>query len=384
MQFSLNNLHAIQLTILASATIFHVNADYKSDSFTDIILFDASCPNRANGRLSIDNCHGYVDCLNGFEIDRATCKEGQLYSVRSENCEDASMVPACPRGVTTADAPNTDRPVTCGDGLCMTPDGDCGVMHQCLIDPCDLTRCGENEVCEPSYCGGCHAICTLKLNTVVQDMPTTTEVPTTRAPETTKAIKTTSGPILIDDGGTYVPEDASGSTSTSAPSVVIDGPDAVAPQTTTVAPTTTEADIPTTIVQTKDDTVDTTTSTANQVYVPSWTEHTCVPADPQDKKNKPSSRRLGASWHSSYSTQYECCVNNFIYSLELFESCVGFDLDALEPSNAADEYYPVWRENKCQAVDGTEDAWLQTTFREKKYLCCFEYMKWDFDNCLIA
>jgi hypothetical protein len=219
------------------------------------------------------------------------------------------------------------------------------------------------------------------LNTVdqVMDDSTSTRPATTDAPTSTTSAETTPDPHIADDGGIYVPE------STTSPQVVHDSKDAVAPHSTTVAPTTTEetTDIPTTVAsKTTEQAVMDPTPATNQVFVPSWTEHTCIAADPQEK-NK-SHRRLGSSWHSSFSTQYECCVNNFIYSLELFESCFGFDLELLEPNGSkGKEYYPIWKEGKCQVVEGTEDGWLQTTFREKKYLCCFEYFKWQFDECLI-
>jgi hypothetical protein len=179
----------------------------------------------------------------------------------------------------------------------------------------------------------------------------------------------------------YVPE--STGTSSTSPQVVHDGQDAVAPHSTTVAPAATQdTEMPTTLApKTTEQAVVDPNPSSNQVFVPSWTKHTCITADPQDDKK---SRRLGSSWHSSFSTQYECCVNNFMYNLELFKSCVGFDLELLEPNDSkGSEYYPIWKEGKCQAVDGTEDGWLQTTFREKKYLCCFEYFKWQFDECLI-
>lgn len=383
MHFTLRHLQTIQLTALASASLLSTAAgDYNPNHSNFDILSDASCPNRHSGRLSIDQCRGYVDCLNGFEIDRATCDDGKLYSMRSENCEDEAMAPSCPRGVNSASDHRDGDKTQCGEALCRSPDGECGILHQCLIDPCELTRCESNEVCEANYCGGCHAICTLRLNTVdqVMDDSTSTRPATTDAPRSTTSAEPTPDPHIhiADDGGIYVPE------STSSPQVVHDGQDTVAPHSTTVAPTTTEetTDIPTTVAPktTKQAAADPTST--NQVFVPSWTEHTCIAADPQEK-NK-SQRRLGSSWHSSFSTQYECCVNNFIYSLELFESCVGFDLELLEPKESeGKEYYPIWKEGKCQAVQGTEDGWLQTTFREKKYLCCFEYFKWQFDECLI-
>ena len=385
MRFSLWYLRSLKLTVLAtSAILYSTYADYNPDgngSFVDIIS-DASCPNKHSGRLSIDDCHGYVDCMNGFEIDRATCEEGTLFSMRTENCEPEDSIPVCPR--TASENPGTGRGPSapnCGSGLCVTPEGGCGVLHQCLIDPCEMTRCEENEECVASFCGGCHATCTLKLNTINQVIDDGDI--TSRPPDTTTETPTT--PVLIDDGGTWVPDDTSHTVSTS-PQIVLDDHDAVAPHSTTTVTPNEPVDADTTVsphTTEENVLVDPTPAESTQVYVPSWTDHTCVAAEASDKK----SRRLrGSSWKSSFATQYECCVNNFMYSLELFESCVGFDLETLKPSNDGDQdFYPVWGdEQKCKASDGSEDEWLQTTFRPKKYLCCFEYFKWNFDDCLIA
>jgi hypothetical protein len=232
----------------------------------------------------------------------------------------------------------------------------------------------------------------LKLNSIdgahVATRPPPTTTIETGSPSTERAVTTrpspaTTTPLLIDDGGAWVQESGS-YTSSTTPQVVHDGQDAVAEWSTTMAPKTTQE----TVI------VDPSPAGSTQVYIPSWSEHTCVATDETASKNK--NRRLGSSWHSYFTSQYECCVNNFIYSLELFESCVGFDLETLEPvSGGNSEYYPIWKEawfdtkstkpkSLCKATDGTEDGWLQTTFRPKKYLCCFEYFKWDFDNCLIA
>jgi hypothetical protein len=244
-----------------------------------------------------------------------------------------------------------------------------------------MTRCEENEECVASYCGGCHATCTLKLN-IIDQMIDDGDI-TSRPPGTTTETPTT--PVLIDDGGAWVPDDTSHTVSTS-PQIVHDDHDAVAPHSTTTVTPNEVVDADTTVsphTTEENVVVDPTPAESTQVYVPSWTDHTCVAADASDAK----SRRLrGSSWKSSFATQYECCVNNFMYSLDLFESCVGFDLETLEPSSDGDsDFYPVWRdEQKCKASDGSEDEWLQTTFRPKKYLCCFEYFKWNFDDCLIA
>lgn len=384
MHITLRNLRTVQLTVLAVSSIVYTtvaesNLRRSNNSFIDI-LPDALCPNYHSGRLSMDNCRGYVDCMNGFEIDRATCEEGTLFSMRTENCEPEDMVPACARstandnpGITVADRIAKPK---CDDGLCTTPEGECAVLHQCLIDPCDTKQCGENEECLANFCGGCHATCTLKLNTIdqVMDASTSTEVP-----DATRSA-TASTPLLADDGGMY-------RTSSTSPQIVYDGPDAVAPWSTTVAATTTEEVISTTAATTTEEAVvDPTPDSSSEevVYVPNWTTHTCVVSDEDDTKNMKSTR-LGSSWHPSFASQYECCVNNFMYSLELFESCVDFNLESLEPSSDDEnEYYPIWHEGKCKATDGTEDVWLETTFRPKKYLCCFEYFKWQFDNCLIA
>ena len=394
MRFNLWYLRSLKLTVLATSAILHpAFADYNRDGnngFVDIIS-DASCLNNHSGRLSVDNCHGYVDCMNGFEIDRSECEEGTLFSMRTENCEPEDSV-VCPRRANenpgTGQNPSSPN---CGDRQCVTPDGSCGVLHQCLIDPCEMTRCEENEECVASFCGGCHATCTLKLNVidqVINDGDITTRPParTTEAPIiTTKMPSQTTTPVLIDDGGAWVPDDGSHTVSTS-PQIVYDDHDAVAPQSTTTVTPTENADADTTVAPqtTKENVVvDPTPAESTQVYVPSWTDHTCVAAEASDKKGR---LLRGSSWKSAYATQYECCVKNFMYSLDLFESCVGFDLETLEPSSDGDQdYYPVWRnEQKCKASDGSEDEWMQTTFRPKKYLCCFEYFKWNFDNCLLA
>ncbi len=75
------------------------------DSSTDIIS-DASCPNFHHGRVSVENCTGYVNCVNGFETERVMCAEGQFYDIKSNSCEDSSIVSECSRrGTTTSTIP---------------------------------------------------------------------------------------------------------------------------------------------------------------------------------------------------------------------------------------------------------------------------------------
>lgn len=383
MRFRLHHQRTFHLATLAASVLlldhlviaeWNLDNGNHEDSFIDI-LPDASCPDFSSGRLAIDECRGYVDCMNGFEIDRAQCKEGTLYSMRTENCEPRNSVRECNGELVNDNTGNDQRTALCSEGLCLTPIGGCGVLHHCLLDPCEVNSCEDGQECVSSYCGGCHATCTLKLNVNdqrIDDEDTTTRPPpmtttlatldnggvTTRPPPKTT---TTTTPAIIDDGGKWTPDSAGGTSSTSH-QIVDDGGDEEGTLTTITSNNATAT---------------------TQNYVPSWTEHTCVLQDKSKiKRNK--NRRLGSSWRASYPTQYECCVNYFMYSLELFESCAGFDLEMLEPPSRLDDisYYPEWSDGKCEAADGTEDAWLTTTFRPKKYLCCFEYFKWDFDNCL--
>jgi hypothetical protein len=351
---------AFQLTILATAAQLTL-ADWNPDSSSTVdILPDASCPDYDDGRLPTVDCSGFVDCMNGFEVDRARCVDGTLYSEQTENCEPSDTV-IC-QGALMNDGPvRTTAPSTCdGEGQCITADGECAQIHYCLVDPCEMNSCEENQECVADYCGGCQHTCSLKLNVVDQLI-------SERPPPT--------------------------STSSTSPQIVYDGTDATAVFPTTTAPkaeptipvTTTE--VPATAVQFIPDVVQIASETdETKTFIPSWTERTCIPETDSGRKdmNKRKNRRLRSTWHSSYSTQYECCVENFIYSLELFESCIGFDLDTLEPEGNDVDYYPQWNEGKCKVADGTEDGWLASTFQPKKYLCCFEYFKWDFDNCLIA
>jgi hypothetical protein len=48
---------------------------------------------------------------------------------------------------------------SCPEGQCLDPDGGCQNKVECFIDPCDVNDCGDGEVCEANYCGGCNAIC---------------------------------------------------------------------------------------------------------------------------------------------------------------------------------------------------------------------------------
>eukprot|EP00804_Cyclotella_cryptica_P014750 CCRYP_021094-RA/>CCRYP_021094-RA protein AED:0.30 eAED:0.30 QI:0/-1/0/1/-1/1/1/0/391 len=387
MRFMIYHQRAFQLSTLAASVLLAdhpVIADWNRNNGNDKnslidILPDTSCPDFTSGRLSIDECRGYVDCMNGFEIDRAQCKEGTLYSTRTENCEPRNSVRECNGVLVKDDTVNNQRIALCPDGFCLTPSGGCGVMHQCLINPCEVNSCEEGQECVANYCGGCHATCTLTLNVIdqrIDDGNTTTSPPATTTTQATAddggtttrpPPKTTTTPEMIDDSGKWV-QDNSGSTSSTLPQIVYDGGDLEGTSSTTAA---TEA------------ATSTTATAATQNYIPSWTKHTCVPEE-SNSSRKSENRRLGSSWRASYPTQYECCINYFMYSLELFESCVGFDLEMLEPPSrvADDSYYPEWSDGKCKAADGTEDEWVTTTFRSKKYLCCFEYFKWDFDNCL--
>jgi hypothetical protein len=47
----------------------------------------------------------------------------------------------------------------CNENECFDPSGVCKREVACLTDPCLFTKCGDNEVCTPNFCGGCHAVC---------------------------------------------------------------------------------------------------------------------------------------------------------------------------------------------------------------------------------
>jgi len=51
------------------------------------VVSDVVCPDYHSGRLGVDDCSAYVDCVNGFEVGRERCDEGTMYSTSTENCE---------------------------------------------------------------------------------------------------------------------------------------------------------------------------------------------------------------------------------------------------------------------------------------------------------
>jgi hypothetical protein len=119
-----------------------------------------------------------------------TCKKGPAQSHPAQRCADGSQRATCDTNpcAATLCAPGTtcrvDRCDSC-KAVCTKPvnhttlssfmetinAGRGTVAHpvarckdgsrpvECLVDPCRAKKCGEGELCESNYCGGCNAVC---------------------------------------------------------------------------------------------------------------------------------------------------------------------------------------------------------------------------------
>ncbi|KAL7509689.1 hypothetical protein ACHAXN_006675 [Cyclotella atomus] len=148
-----------------------------------------TCPAAYNGRLAINECHGYIDCMNGFEVNRANCQDDMLYSSSTENCESSDLVTECSVIVAAA----TDAPLPTTSLL-------------------RATRPASSTEPQVVY-DGHDSVAVFSTATAVESTPET--------------------PVLIDDKEMWVPDTTQASSTT--PQVVIDGPDALAPLTTVPA-----------------------------------------------------------------------------------------------------------------------------------------------------
>ncbi len=86
------------------------------------------------------------------EDDWATCT-GKCIPLSTST--DDSTKPVKPIKLTTVPPAGTTSKPSAGGASC--PPGVATV--NCLVDPCKSKTCGENEVCESNYCGGCNAVC---------------------------------------------------------------------------------------------------------------------------------------------------------------------------------------------------------------------------------
>lgn len=249
MHFTLRNLRAFHLAIIASSAFL---GNYS-------LAQTNMCPNNHSGRLSIDDCIGYVDCMDGIEIDRKTCTDDTLYSANTLNCEPEDAVIEC-NGHPLLASPTTGIPVIIDDG---------GMFRTSSTQP-----------------------------QVVHDGPDAVAVwSTTAAGGTTD---TTSSPHIVFDG-----PDAVAPLSTTVPArsattatAVIDGPDATAFWTTTEA------------------TEHFSTQATSPEYTPDRSKSICVPVENRKQ------RRLRSVWDGVYPSKEACCAV-YSFNRNHYNSCIN-------------------------------------------------------------
>lgn len=66
----------------------------------------------------------------------------------------------------------------CSSGQCSDFKGDCQYEYKCIIDPCEVKSCSDNEICESNYCGGCTARCVE--NVMAQNSASLSRSPTSK------------------------------------------------------------------------------------------------------------------------------------------------------------------------------------------------------------
>ena len=274
MHISLRHLCTFNLSLIVTSTLFQCG-----------VSTSKACPAQHSGRLPINDCRGYVDCMSGVEIDRAICQASTLYSAKTENCEPKESVGECTvMRVATA---TTEAPVVIDDGGMWVPD----------------TGSGTSST----------------FPQIVRDGPDSVAIWST----TTPAKTTTEVPSIANDEGTWIEDNSTPST----PQVVYDGPDAVAP-----LPSTVSAGTSTTPILVYDGTDATaiwsTTesaeplSTASEYYTPDRDNGTCIPVDAIEiaDKSKNNKRHLRSVWDRYYSTKDACCD---LFNFKHYDSCIN-------------------------------------------------------------
>lgn len=280
MHFTLRHLRAFQLSIISTWAICNCST---------LVVNDA-CPDSHSGRLSIDECHGYIDCMNGVEIDRALCHDGMLYSAYTENCEAADTVTECNAELqATRPATTTNVPVLIDDSGMWVPDSSrtSSTQPQVVYD-------GNDAVAVFS---------------------------------TTAAIKTTpEAPVIADDEGTWVPESTETSTT---PHVVNDGSDVIAPSTTVPAgdmvnttPRIVYDGTDATAIWSTTQDPESTQSAVQENYQPNRAKNTCIPVDSNAPNRKRNLRRLPSIWEGIYPTKDECC-GVYSYNQKHYDTCIN-------------------------------------------------------------
>ena len=112
-------------------------------------------------------CQGEFQCfVNPCEVQSTPCADGQTcHANYCGGCFDVCLSDVMTTSPTNNGMSTTDPIIitdNCLNNQCLDPDGNCTSEVQCFADPCDVAPadlCSDGEVCEASYCGGCHAIC---------------------------------------------------------------------------------------------------------------------------------------------------------------------------------------------------------------------------------
>ena len=278
MHISLRHLCTLNLSLIVTSTLF----PYGGATFE-------ACPDQHSGRLPIDDCLGYVDCMAGVEVDRVTCLAGTLYSAKTENCEPEESVSECT--VMQVAIATTEAPVVIDDGGMWVPDTGSWTSS---TSP-QIAHDGLDSVAIWS---------------------------TTAAVETTY----TEVPSIANDEGTWIEDSSTSST----PQVVYDGPDAIAPLSSTVPAESSSTPIlvydgtdATAIWSTTESTE--TLSTASEYYTPDRDNGTCIPVDAieiadESKQSKNNKRHLRSVWDRYYPTKDACCD---LFYFKHYDSCIS-------------------------------------------------------------
>lgn len=283
MHFSSRHLHALSLAIFATSSLLQqpVGANL--------------CPDHSRGRLATEDCKGYVDCINGVEIDSASCDEGTLYSSSTENCEDEDLV-SCMNSLNgdVAFALATDTPSTVTKTPMIADDGDMWIED---------TRTSSSNT------------------------PISHDGPDTSAVSTTAVNIETESPLLIDDKDTWIQDETE---TASTEQLVNDGLDAVAPWSTPAPPvdiaeTTTPAvasDGPDATAIWSTTELPSTPSAIDQFYTPNRSQNICTPVDQNVVNGKTRKRFLRSVWDALYPTKDDCCAV-FLFNEKHYDSCVN-------------------------------------------------------------
>ena len=276
MFFSSRHLHAANLAIFVTSTLLQQSA------------LANMCPDHYSGRLAVDNCEGYVDCMNGVEIDTASCEVGTLYSSSTENCEAAELVSCV--GTDVPSSTTTDTPAIADDG---------GMWIEDARTPSSIIP-------------------------IAYDGPDSVAVSATAAVN----VKTDS-PVLVDDKDTWVPDET---VTTSTEKIAYDGPDAVAPWSTPAPPVDIQTTVPAVVSDGPDATAIWSTTEANdrrstpsaidQYYTPNRSENRCNPVDRITENGRNSKRLLRSVWDAWYPTKDDCCVV-FLFNQKHYDSCIN-------------------------------------------------------------